>query len=78
MAYDVPSTTGWDPGRIPFFVSVRGDDAETLAVYWERLAKGSTVLQPLRLSSFSPLYGMVRDQFGVTWVMDLQTGHAAA
>lgn len=33
MAYDVPSATAWDPGEIPFFVSVRGDDADQLARY---------------------------------------------
>jgi PhnB protein len=78
MAYDVPSATAWDPGENPFFVSVRGDDADQLARYWEKLAAGSTVLQPLGPSGFSPLYGMVRDRFGVTWVVDLQAGYSAA
>lgn len=75
MAYDVPSATAWDPGRIPFFVSVRGDDAEALSGYWKKLAEGSTVIQPLGPSSFSPLYGMVRDRFGVTWAVDLQVAY---
>lgn len=78
MAYDVPSTMVWSPGTIPFFVSVRGNDAEQLTRYWEKLAEGSTVVQPLGPSGFSPLYGMVRDRFGITWVMDLQTEYAAA
>lgn len=74
MAYDVPSATAWEPGVIPVFVSVRGDDAEQLTRYWEQLADGSTVVQPLGASGFSPLYGMLRDRFGVSWVLDLQTG----
>lgn len=78
MAYDVPSATAWDAGTIPFFVSVRGDDADTLKGYWEKLAEGSTVIQPLSPSGFSPLYGMVRDKFGVTWVVDLQVAYRAA
>lgn len=78
MAYDVPSATAWSPGENPFFVSVRGDDAAQLTGYWDKLSEGSTVIQPLGPAGFSPLYGMVRDRFGVTWVLDLQTGHAAS
>ncbi|MBB5712572.1 VOC family protein [Sphingomonas xinjiangensis] len=78
MAYDVPSATEWDAGTIPFFVSVRGDDAATLTAYWDKLTEGATVIQPLGPSGFSPLYGMVRDHFGVTWVMDLQVTYNAA
>jgi len=78
MAYDVPSATDWDAGTIPFFVSVRGGDADTLTACWKKLAEGSTVIQPLGPSGFSPLYGMVRDRFGVTWVMDHQVTYDAA
>lgn len=76
MAYDVPSATEWDPGEIPFFVSVRGDDAGQLSQYWEKLSAGSTIIQTLGPSGFSPLYGMVRDEFAVTWVLDLQTKYS--
>ena len=74
MAYDVPSATAWDAGQAPFFVSVRGDDADMLTAYWTRLAEGSTIAHPLGPSGFSPLYGMVRDRFGITWVLDLMAG----
>lgn len=72
MAYDVPSATAWHAGKIAFFVSVRSDDAAQLGTYWKKLSFGATVVQPLGPSGFSPLYGMVRDRFGVTWVLDLQ------
>ena len=78
MAYDVPSDTEWNPGEIPFFVSVRGDNADQLTGLWEKLSKGGTIKQPFGPSGFSPLYGMVKDTFGVTWVVDLQTGYAPA
>lgn len=77
MAFDVPAAREWNPGTIPFFVSVRGDDAGTLTTYWEKLGEGATVIQPLGPSGFSPLYGMVRDRFGVTWVIDLQIAYPA-
>lgn len=78
MAYDVPSNEAWDPGESPFFVSVRGDDAGTLTRYWEKLSAGSTVIQPFGPSGFSPLYGMLKDSFGVTWVVDLQVAYPAS
>jgi PhnB protein len=78
MAYDVPAQLEWDAGRIPFFVSVRGDDAEALTGYWARLGEGGTVVRALEPAGFSPLYGMVRDRFGVTWVLDLQVAYPAA
>ena len=72
MAYDVPAARAWSPGEIPVFVSVRGDDAEQLTGYWQRLCDGAAITQPLGPSGFSPLYGMAKDRFGVTWVLDLQ------
>lgn len=78
MAYDVPSAKDWDPGRAPFFVSMRGDDPKALTRYWEALSAGGTIIQPFGPSAFSPLYGMVRDSFGVTWVVDLQVAYPAS
>jgi PhnB protein len=73
MAFDVPSSQSWSPGEVPFFVSVRGDSAEEITGYWTKLSEGSTIVKPLGPSGFSPLYGMVKDRFGVTWVLDVQT-----
>ncbi|MFD4996285.1 VOC family protein [Streptomyces buecherae] len=74
MAYDVPSGMPWERGRNSFFVSVRGDDTEEIAARWDRLAAdaaGSTVLHPLAPAPWAALYGMVRDRFGVVWVLDV-------
>lgn len=78
MAYDVPAARSWNPGEIPVFVSIRGDDADALEGYWDKLSNGGTVIQPICPSGFSPLYGMVKDTFGVTWVLDLQVAYPAA
>ncbi|KZX21782.1 Glyoxalase/Bleomycin resistance protein/Dioxygenase superfamily protein [Rathayibacter tanaceti] len=72
MAYDVPRHTAHDPGTIPVFVSVRGTDADEIRHYWEALVEGSTVVVPLGPSAWSPFYGMLRDRFGVTFVVDLE------
>lgn len=71
MAYDVPSATAWDQGEIAYFVSVRGKDTDEITTYWEKLSAQGGVVRPLEPSGHALLYGMVTDQFGVTWVLDV-------
>lgn len=78
MAYDVPSSMEWNAGQIPVFVSVRGADAEEISHYWEKLGKGGTIVHALAPSGWAPLYGMLKDRFGVTWVLDVQAAYTAA
>ncbi|MFI8949807.1 VOC family protein [Streptomyces sp. NPDC053750] len=78
MAYDVPSDMPWHQGENAFFVSVRGDSAEEITAYWEKLSADATVLQPLTAAPWAPLYGMVRDRFGVTWVLDVVSEYHAS
>ncbi|MFJ1706612.1 VOC family protein [Kitasatospora sp. NPDC088346] len=70
MAYDVPAQLPWDQGRNPFFVSVRGEDTEEISALWQKLSQGSTVVRPLEAAPWAPLYGMLTDRFGITWVLD--------
>lgn len=72
MAYDVPSSMPWDPGQSPFFISVRGNDADELSAYWDKLTDGATIIVPLAPAFWSPLYGMLKDRFGITWVLDIE------
>lgn len=74
MAYDVPSHTEWAAGTIPFFVSVRGADADEIRGYWTKLADGATVQAPLAPAPWAPLYGMLTDKYGITWVLDVEAG----
>lgn len=71
MAYDVPSQLPWNRGENPFFVSVRGDDADEISALWQKLSDGSMVVRPLEAAQWAPLYGMLTDRFGVTWVLDV-------
>jgi len=78
MAYDVPSRLTWNPGDIPVFVSVRGSDAEEITGFWRKLEADATILQALGPAGWSPLYGMLRDRFGITWVLDVEVAYAPA
>jgi PhnB protein len=77
MAYDVREEQSYDGGDKPFFVSVRGRDADEITTYWKGLGEGATVIEDLGPAGWSPLYGMVRDRFGVTWVLDVAVEYAA-
>lgn len=55
----------------PVFIAVRGDDVDEVTDVWDRLAAGATVLEPLAPSGWSPVAGVLRDAYGVTWTFDV-------
>ncbi|BDZ47232.1 VOC family protein [Naasia aerilata] len=85
MAYDVPGAPSGDAPAPratrrengvtttdqPFFVSVRGTSLGEVQGYWEALAAGASVVEPLAASAWSPGFGMLTDRYGVTWVVDV-------
>lgn len=71
MAYDVQSTKPFNPGDNAFYIALRGTDADEIQSQWNGLAAGATVLTPLTPAIFAPLYGMLTDRFGVTWIIDV-------
>jgi PhnB protein len=73
MAYDVQPEKAWHPGENAFYVSLRGTAPEEIEAYWTRLSEGAAVVVPLGPAVWSPLYGMLTDRFGITWVLDVAT-----
>lgn len=71
MAYDVQADKAWHPGENAFYVSLRGDSADEITALYERLLDGGSVLHALAPAQWTPLYGMLKDRFGVTWVLDV-------
>ncbi|MEV0294777.1 VOC family protein [Nocardia sp. NPDC050710] len=71
MAYDVPARMAYDQGENSFFVSLRGETVEEITGYWDGLCDGGTVVIPMGPAGWAPAYGMVRDRFGVVWVLDV-------
>lgn len=79
MAYDVPARMPYDQGTNSLFVSVRGDDVDEIRSCWTGLSAGATIVSDLAPAPWgTPLYGMLRDRFGVVWVLDVATGTAAS
>ena len=77
MAYDVPAALPWSRGENSAFVSVRGDSAEEIAAFWEKLVEGATIVQDLGPAAWAPLYGMLKDRFGIVWVLDVVAPYPA-
>ena len=71
MAYDVQPAKPFHPGENAFYIALRGTDADEIQHMWDGLADGATVLTPLAPAPFAPLYGMLTDRFGVTWIVDV-------
>lgn len=72
MAFDVPPGRTFSRGDDSVFVSVRGDDPDEITKCFNILAEGGTVRTPLGPAAWgSPLYGMLDDRFGITWVIDV-------
>ncbi|MEU0874867.1 VOC family protein [Nocardia brasiliensis] len=75
MAYDVPARMDYDQGANSFFVSLRGESVEEITGYWETLRADATVVVPLGPAGWASAYGMLRDRFGVVWVLDVVSGY---
>ncbi|WP_324288014.1 VOC family protein [Agrococcus sp. SL85] len=52
-------------------VSLSGDDEATLTRWWEGLAEGATIVEPLVPSPWGDLFGMLVDRFGILWMVNI-------
>ena len=70
MAAD--SATGWEyvSGK-NVSMSLSGEDETELRGYWDKLADGSTVEQPLEKAPWGDTFGMLTDKFGIRWMVNV-------
>lgn len=52
-----------------FSLSIAAPDAERAERMFHALAEGGTVTMPLTKTFWSPMFGMLTDQFGVGWMV---------
>ena len=73
MAYDVQPSKGYNPGENAFYVTLQGNDTDEIKAQWDGLADGATtILIPLAPAPFAPLYGMLTDRYGITWIVGVE------
>jgi len=73
MAYDVQPSKGYDPGENPFYITLHGTQGGEIQDLWDALAGTARILTPLAPAPFAPLYGMLTDRYGVTWIVGADT-----
>ena len=70
MASDTPTGMDYTPGSA-VSISLSGDDVDELRGYWAKLAEGGTVMMPLEKQMWGDEFGMVADQFGFSWMVNI-------
>jgi PhnB protein len=66
----------WGGTRI--YLSFFGDDLEKLTAWFNGLAEGGSVGQPLEKMVWGDTYGVLKDKFGLEWMVNISAGEAAA
>ncbi len=70
MGSDTPPGMPHTPGSA-MTVSLSGDDEKELRGYWDTLAKGGTIAQPLEKAPWGDSFGMLTDKFGTPWMVNI-------
>jgi PhnB protein len=70
MASDVPDGVPYEPGSA-ISISLSGDDEPSLRGYFEALADGGTVAEPLTEAPWGDHFGMCIDRFGTAWMVNI-------
>lgn len=68
MGADTPTGMPYaEPAGIS--VSVSGDDEAALQRFWDALGDGGTVVMPFEVPPWGGRFGMLRDRFGIDWMV---------
>jgi PhnB protein len=70
MGSDTPNSMEYSEPQ-GFSVSLSGSDEAELRGYWDKLAAGGAVLQPLEAAPWGDSFGMCTDKFGIGWMVNI-------
>ena len=70
MASDTPVRMEYRVGT-NFSMSLSGDNEAELRAYFEKLATNGNISMPLEKALWGDTFGMLTDQFGVFWIMNI-------
>ena len=73
MAADTPNYLLYTQGT-DMHLSLSGDNEAELRGYFEKLAVGGVIVQPLVAAPWGDTFGAVNDKFGVKWMVNI-SGH---
>jgi PhnB protein len=72
MASDVPDGIPYQPGSA-ISISLSGDDEPALRGFYDALANGGTVIEPLMQAPWGDLFGACVDRFGTSWMVNISS-----
>lgn len=70
MAADALRHMEYRPGNT-IAMSLHGDNQEELAAYFDKLAAGGTIQQPLTAAPWGDTFGSLIDKYGVEWLVNI-------
>lgn len=70
MASDVPHGVTYEPGSA-ISISLSGDDEPALRGFFDGLADGGTVVEPLSHAPWGDVFGMCVDRYGTSWMVNI-------
>ena len=70
MGSDTPARMEFRPAG-GMTVSLSGDDEPALTGYWNKLAQGANIVQPLQKAPWGDSFGMLTDRFGTPWMVNI-------
>jgi PhnB protein len=76
MAADTPNGLEYRAGT-DMSMSLSGEDEAELRGYFETLSAGGMITMPLEKAPWGDTFGMLRDKFGVDWMVNI-TGQLTA
>ena len=71
MGADHPTHVPGEPQTQQVSISGPAEDGDTLRSWWDGLSDGATVLQPLEQAPWGDSFGMLRDKYGVDWLVNI-------
>lgn len=71
MGADHPTTMPGEPATQQISLSGPSEDGDTLRAWFDGLAAGGTVMEPLAQAPWGDSFGMLRDRYGVDWLINI-------
>ena len=70
MGADTPNGTEYSVGT-NYSMSLSGENHAELKTYFDKLSAGGTVVMPLEKAPWGDTFGMLKDKFGVDWMVNI-------
>jgi PhnB protein len=70
MASDVPDGVPFESGSA-ISISLSGDDEPALRGFYDELADGGSVIEPLTQAPWGDVFGVCVDRYGTSWMVNI-------